>query len=44
MNEIKYNVNVFINKNNDIDLKKVFNQKLLKIIYLIEKNISNSQV
>ncbi len=40
MDEIKYNVNTFINK--DIDdndsIEKIFNQKLLKIILLLENS------
>lgn len=43
MNEVEYNVNVFVNKNayNSKDKKiieKKFNQKLLKIIISLEKN------
>ena len=43
MNEVEYNVKVFVNKNgyNSKDKKiieKKFNQKLLKIIISLEKN------
>lgn len=43
MNEVEYNVNVFVNKNNYNSkdkkiIEKKFNQKLLKIIISLEKN------
>ena len=42
MNEVEYNVNVFVNKNNYNSkdkkiIEKKFNQKLLKIIISLEK-------
>lgn len=43
MNEVKYNVNIFVNKNGESKkvIEKNFNQKLLKIILSLEKNNSN---
>lgn len=45
MNEINYNVKTFINKENNKNeyTQKIFNQKLLKIILLLEKKSEHCQ-
>ena len=45
MDEINYNVKTFINKenNNKENIEKIFNQKLIKVILLLEKKVNCCQ-
>lgn len=36
--ETKYIINTYVNCENEDNIQKVFNEKLLKVIFLLEKN------